>query len=64
MRKTSKCLSSRFISGGGTKPGRDLRKLQAKKTSKMPRRARNAPDKMKAAALYLSKMSLVVTPPD
>ena len=30
-KKTSKCLSNRFISGGGTKPVRDLKKPKESK---------------------------------
>jgi hypothetical protein len=30
-KKSSKCLSNKFTSGGGTKPGRDLKKPQESK---------------------------------
>tara|TARA_B110001450_G_scaffold241433_1_gene250937 strand:- start:119 stop:304 length:186 start_codon:yes stop_codon:yes gene_type:complete len=60
-----KCPSNRSTSGGGTKPERDPRKPQARKTSTKPLTiARTVPDKMKMGALYLSKTSLGATPPD
>ena len=64
-RKILKCQSNRSTNGGGTKPERDLRKPQERKTSTKPLTiARTVPDKMKMGALYLSKTSLGATPPD